>query len=164
MSKTYSFVEQLEKGEAGEKVLDAYFEKWYEIKPASIDEQIHEKFDRWFRPKAKRDTAVSFRVEYKTDDKTDKTGNIFVETMSMVEWGKYGWAWTSQADKVIYYALPDTVYILDTYELRDKLMLWHKMRRPKRKVKNTNWTSEGYLIKVEEIVGWIGPKNVRVIP
>jgi hypothetical protein len=171
MAVTYSFVEQLEMGEAGEKVLDAYFAKWYDIKPATLEQQKNEKIDRLFRPKVgpggqdmTRTHPNWIKVEYKTDDKTDKTGNLFIETMSMIEWGKYGWAWTTQAEKVIYYALPDTVYIIDVTELRDKLMTWHKQKRRKAQVKNVRWTSEGYLIKAEEIAAWVGPKNVRIIP
>jgi hypothetical protein len=164
MVKTYSFVEQFERGLEGEKVLDKYFSQWYIIKDATLDQQKNEKIDRLFRPKGAPSDTPWIKVEYKTDDKTDKTGNLFIETMSMIEWGKYGWAWITHAQKVIYYALPDTVYILDTAELRDKLMLWHKQRKPKRKVYNDHWTSEGYLIKTDEIVDWIGEKNVRIIP
>jgi hypothetical protein len=159
MAHTYSFVEQLERGKAGEAVIKDYFSQWYKITDATLDQQKNEKIDFIFER-----NGVRTKVEVKTDDKTDKTGNLFIETMSMIEWGKYGWAWVTQAEKVLYYALPDTVYILDVAQLRDMLQVWHKQRKPKRKVYNDHWTSEGYLIKTDEIVRLIGPKNVRILP
>jgi len=161
--KVYSFTEQLEKGMEGEEVLDQYFSKWYRIKHASIDEQVRDKLDRWFQPKHNPDSGW-ISVDYKTDDKADKTGNLFIETMSMVEMNKPGWAWASKAMKVIYYTLPDTVYILDMDILRNQLVYWHSKKRKQRTVKNEMWSSRGFIIPTKEIVQLIGEKNVRIIP
>jgi hypothetical protein len=163
VTKTYSFAEQWERGKQGEDVLDAYFEKWYHIKKARLEEELKGKYDRWFKPKGIAG-AKWIPVEYKTDELTDKTGNLFIETYSAVEWGRYGWAWTTKAEKVIYYALPDTVYILDVETLRTKLGDWHKEGRKERKVKNKGYTSMGYAIPADEIAEIIGEKNVRILP
>lgn len=159
---TYSFVEQLEMGQAGEKVLDSYFARWYDIKEASIDEQIKQKIDRHFRPRH-IPNAEYIKIEYKTDDKTDATGNLFIETWSAYELRRYGWAWLTQADKIIYYALPDTLYIIERKMLQEQLLVWMSEKRKLHKVRNIGYTSRGYAIPTEEIVQLIGEKNVRVL-
>lgn len=162
MSHTYSFVEQLEKGKQGEAVLDEYFSKWYHIRQATLQEELKGKYDRWFKPKGMQDIPW-IPVEYKSDELTDKTGNIFIETYSSIERNRYGWAWTTKADKVIYYALPDTIYIIDVAQLRGRMGEWHKEKRKTKDVKNKGYTSQGYAIPTREIVFMIGERNVRIL-
>ena len=163
MAKTYSFVEQYEKGMEGEKVLDEYFARWYEIREATIDQQKDMKIDRLFRPKGSDRNTPWKKVEYKTDDRTDSTGNLFIETWSSVENRRYGWAYATKADIIIYYALPDTIYILDKKKLQDVLMRkWFKY--PNRDIPNKYYTTQGILVSTEEIVEVFGEKCVRRIP
>jgi hypothetical protein len=150
-------------GKEGEEVLDEYLKQWYNIRQATLQEELKGKYDRWFKPKGKRDIPW-IAVEYKTDRLTDKTGNVFIETYSSVEGNRYGWAWTTQAEKVIYYALPDTLYIIDVALLRTAMGEWHRQRRRQRDVRNKGYTSRGYAIPVEEIVELIGERNVRILP
>lgn len=163
MPKTYSFVEQYERGLEGERVLDEYFSAWYEIREATIDQQKGEKIDRLFRPKGSERNTPWKKIEYKTDSRTDKTGNLFIETWSNYENRTYGWAYTTKADEIMYYALPDTVYILNKTELQQKLMGEWREVLPKF-IRNPRYTTVGLAIPVEEIVEMIGPKRVRRIP
>jgi hypothetical protein len=161
--KTYSFVEQLEKGAKGEKVLDEYFKQWYDIREATIEQQKDEKIDRLFSPKqrpAQPEEREWIKVEYKTDDRTDDTGNLFIETWSSVEHRRYGWAYASKADMIVYYALPDTIYLIDRQDLLRILPDWLKVFKTHR-IKNKGYTTEGLAVPVEHILHLIGKKRVR---
>lgn len=163
MTKVYSWVEQYEKGMEGEKVLDAYFGQWYQIREATIDQQKDQKIDRLFRPKGSDRNTPWKKVEYKTDSRTDKTGNLFIETWSSIENRRYGWAYATHADEIMYYALPDTVYILNRKELHQKLMgEWRTYDQ--KFIRNKYYTTVGIPVPVEEIVEMIGEKRVRRIP
>jgi hypothetical protein len=139
----YSFVEQLERGKAGEDILDEYFSKWYQITCATLQEEKRG-IDRFFL----RD-EITTAVEYKTDDKTSKTGNVFVETYSNLERNKFGWAWTCQADILIYFALPDTLYIVKPHVIREHIDEWLE-KYGIRTVKNRGWTSVGIAVAEED--------------
>lgn len=162
MGREYSFVEQLERGLEGEKVLDQYFSTWYDIAPATIDQQKDWKIDRIFWPKGsyKLDSAGKKLVEYKTDDRTDKTGNVFIETWSNMELRRYGWAFTTRADIIVYYALPDTIYIIKREQLQEVLPKWLASFET-RNINNKTYTTQGIPVPTEELVSVIGRKMVR---
>jgi hypothetical protein len=162
-NKVYSFVEQWEKGLEGEKVLDQYFSRWYDIKEATLEQQTEEKIDRLFRPKGSLRNTPWRKIEYKTDSRTDKTGNLFIETWSVVERRRYGWAYTTHADEIMYYALPDTVYILNKEELQRELPNW-LVEYDTKLIPNKNYTTAGIPVPVDVIVELIGNKRVRRIP
>ncbi len=138
-SQTYDFAEQLDRGRYWEDVLDEYFSRWYNIREATRDEQ-RKGIDRWFHP-GDADGPMT-PVEYKADDKTSKTGNVFIETMSIVERNKVGWAWKSEADILCYLAIPDRLYIIPMKQVRFNIPIWRKLYG-ERNVKNTTWTSRG---------------------
>jgi hypothetical protein len=144
MSKTYNFVEQLEKGKAWEKVLDDYFSQWYDIQMVSMREE-RRGIDRKFKPKGDVYKGDYTNVEYKADEKTQDTGNIFVETYSVVELGRYGWAYTSEADIIAYLAIPDKIYMFKPVEVRHKLLEWKEAYKTKA-VSNPTYTSAGILV------------------
>jgi len=160
VAKTYSFVEQYEMGAEGEAVLDKYFEQWYDIVHATKGEQLGKKIDRWFRRKDEEVRTRWIAIEYKTDKWTDKTNNLFLET-----WSKYqtsaGWLYRTQADKVIYYALPDTIYILDRREFLLKYAEDLRQKYGEKPVKNVGYISKGIPVPVDVVVELIGKKNVR---
>jgi hypothetical protein len=151
----------------GEEVLDEYFSQWYDIKHATLTQQKDDKIDRLFRPKGSDEPWK--KVEYKTDSRTDQTGNLFIETWSAVEWRRYGWAFASKADIIIYYALPDTVYILERLQLQGALLNWIREYKPFR-IKNVDkngkhlYFTEGLAIPTEIITELIGRKRVRRLP
>src|SRR5690606_23251114 len=115
----YQFDAQHADGLAGEAFLDALFSRWYRIRPASAAQQ-RRGIDRWFRTATRR-----LAVEYKTDHTAARTGNAFVETVSVDTAHKPGWAYTSQADYLVYYIPPDgLVYVLRFAVLRRELARW----------------------------------------
>lgn len=142
----YDFVEQLERGQHWEGVLDEYFGRWYNIREATRDEQ-RKGIDRWFHP-GDADGPM-WAVEYKADDKTSKTGNVFVETMSIVERNKPGWAWKSEADMLVYLAIPDTLYIVPMGDVRKRIPEW-RLEHGTRRVKNKAWTTVGIPVPEED--------------
>lgn len=148
MTTTYSFAEQLERGQHWEGVLDSYFSTWYNIREASRDEQ-RRGIDRWFRRKT---GGEEVSVEIKADDKTSKTGNLFIETVSVLEKNKPGWAWKSEADILVYLAIPDTLYIVPMREVRRRIPEWRD-EYGTRNVRNKGWTSVGIPVPEEEFVG-----------
>lgn len=145
MSKTYSFVEQLEEGQHYESVLDDYFSQWYVIDHSSKGQQ-RKGIDRIFTLVQEPEKVTL--IEYKADSKTQDTGNVFVETYSVYEMGKYGWAWTSTADVLVYLCIPDTIYMVYPHVIRDHLDFW-KRTYGEKSVKNKGYTSRG--IPVPEI-------------
>ena len=96
---TYDFNKQKQWGETQAAHIDTYFGKFFTIEPAS-DELDRLGIDRIF---ARCDTGVRFGVEYKADEKAAITGNVFIETVAVDERDVYGWAYTSLAQKLVYY-------------------------------------------------------------
>lgn len=146
---TYDFQKQLAKGEAAERQLDEHFGQWFDITPATDAEQ-RSGIDRWWD-----DRLVERRwsVEYRTDFVAHKTHNAFVETVS-VEGRRAGWAYTSQANWLVYY-IPggdyDLAYLLDIASLRrNALPTWEK-RYPLKAVQNVGYVARGLLVPLHEL-------------
>lgn len=154
--KPYNFNTQLTDGEAGEQRLDQYFSQWFTITPATAAEQ-RRGIDRHF---LRHRDGQSFTVEYKTDHTAGKTGNAFVETISVDTQNKPGWAITSTAQVLIYH-VPDagTLYIIDLPRLRQHLPRWQKTY-PTRQIPNRGYHTHGLLVPLkefEQIAGQILP-------
>lgn len=144
--KTYTFTTQLADGAAGEERLDQYFAKWFAIRPATMDEQ-RAGIDRHF---TRRRDDVQFTVEYKTDHTAGRTGNAFVETISVDTQGKAGWAITSKAQLLIYYVpTSGAVYVIEFRRLRSALRTWQQ-RYPQRAIPNNGYETHGYLVPLME--------------
>jgi len=140
----YQFDAQHADGLAGEAFLDALFSRWYRIRPASAAQQ-HRGIDRWFRRDKRR-----LSVEYKTDTTAARTGNAFVETVSVDITHTLGWAYTSQADYLAYYIPPDgLVYIIRFDVLRSQLPRWER-RYPVRRIANEGYHTQGLLVALRE--------------
>lgn len=93
--------------------------------------------------------GLGVTVEMKTDTKTQKTSNIFVETYSKMEKNKPGWGWTCSAALLVYFALPDTIYMVAPKTVRDMIPQWVE-KYGQRKVKNRGWTSAGIPVPTSE--------------
>lgn len=154
--KTYQFNTQLTDGAAGEARLDAYFAKWFTIRPATAEDQ-RSGIDRHF---TRRRDRQQFTVEYKTDHTAGRTGNAFVETISVDTQNKPGWAITSQAQVLIYYVpTSGAIYIIDTPRLRQALPIWQQ-RYPQRAIPNQGYHTHGILVPLlefEKIAGQVLP-------
>lgn len=99
----HEFHASLKRGELGEAELGRCFAQWFVIEPASKDEQ-QRGIDRHFTERA---TGKRLRVEYKTDYMAHRTGNAFIETVSVDAASKPGWAYRSEADVLIYFVVHD---------------------------------------------------------
>jgi hypothetical protein len=144
---TYDFQTQLRKGEAAERLLDQHFAAWFDIEPASRDEQ-RRGIDRWFTGKR---TGQRIAVEMKTDFHAARTGNAFVETVS-VDGAKQGWAFTSSAAWLLYYCPGfggEQVYMVRFQSLRERLTQWVS-RWPEKTVQNDGYFTRGVLVPLRE--------------
>lgn len=140
----YQFDAQHADGLAGEAFLDALFSRWYRIRPATAAQQ-RRGIDRWFRTATRR-----LAVEYKTDHTAARTGNAFVETVSVDTTHKPGWIYTSQADYLVYYIPPDgLVYVLRFAVLRRELARWVALY-PVRRIPNEGYHTHGLLVALWE--------------
>lgn len=141
---TYDFSAQLAQGETGERKLDAYFSRWFSIRPAKRAEQ-RRGIDRFFSRQ-----GATYPVEYKTDARADETGNAFVETVSVDTVGKQGWAYTSEAEFLLYYVPgAEAVYIIPFTNLRQHLAQWVQSY-PLRKIPNKGYCTHGILVPLTE--------------
>jgi hypothetical protein len=147
----HNFDESLETGKKHESDLDTFFRRWFTIDtvPLELDKLG---VDRIF---TRKKGVERFSVEYKADEQAHETGNAFIEIVSQ----QYvtdkpdvaGWAYTSVAQRIIYY-LPATteIYILDTVALRDKLEDWTS-RYTEVKADNETYAGIGLLVPISAI-------------
>lgn len=145
---TYNFDEQMQTGDQGEKIMDDFFAaRGYTIRPATPEEQ-RRGIDRAFRsPKTGR---VSL-VEYKSDHTAARTGNAFIETVSVDSAGKPGWALTSQADYLVYFIPPTgTIYVIPFLAINWELPRWIR-DYPPREAQNDGYKTHGVIIPLTEL-------------
>lgn len=145
---TYGFAAQLAVGEAWEAHLDAFFGGQFpvEIRPASMEEQ-RKGIDRLFV--SKRTGAID-TVEYKADRLAGKTGNAFVETVSVDTTGRPGWAVSSQAKYLVYLVTePETIYFVAMAALRATLPRWRRLYR-EAAAQNDGYQTVGLLVPLDE--------------
>jgi hypothetical protein len=141
----YGFQERLVAGSAVEQWLDTYFGQWFRIKLATRWEQ-RLGIDRWF---LERVGSNRWAVEYKADWTASRTGNVFIETISVDTKRIPGWAYTSQAHWLVY-ALPKTgeIYAVPMAQLRAQLESWSQ-RYPTRAVPNRGYHTHGLLVPLD---------------
>jgi hypothetical protein len=142
----YDFGIQLARGESGEQVLDKFFSDKFGICPASRQQQL-QGIDRIFK---NRETGNVLKIEYKTDDIAHRSGNAFVETVSVDSVGKPGWAYTSRADYLIYYIPGDLlIYVIQFSVLREQLPSWIN-KYPVKKAPNKGYFTHGIPVPLAE--------------
>ena len=147
-TQVYSFEEQKADGEAGERALDAHFSRWFHIESANVWQQ-RRGVDRIFHDL--RDER-SWLVEYKTDHTASRTGNAFVETVSVRTRTrrKPGWAASSVADWLVYYLPEDGLaYLIRMWDLRQSLRRWAALY-PSRSIPNDGYHTQGLLVPLHE--------------
>lgn len=72
-----------------------------------------------------RETGRRWSVEYKHDTIAHRTENGFVETVSVVEANKLGWAYTSCAQMLIYYVVEgEYAFVLRMEDVERRVDLW----------------------------------------
>jgi len=141
---TYDFNRQLAEGEQGEAYLDDFLrQRGHSVRDATRDEQ-RQGIDRVITTRQ----GKVMRVEYKTDQTATRTGNAFVETVSVDTAGKMGWALTSQADYLIYYVPERVIYVLPLKSVHWALPGWMR-DYPARTASNRGYDTHGVLVPLE---------------
>lgn len=149
-SKPYRFGEQLRKGSLGESILDTFFSRWFDIQRVPVAIETSSGVDRLFIGEQQGDALA---VEYKCDTQGYRTGNAFIETISVDEDGKRGWLWTTKADALVYYFHEDgggSGYVLDPTDLRKRAYRWTR-KYPVKTATNDDYHSYGLLVPAEEL-------------
>lgn len=114
----YDFSTQLYRGADSERTLDRYFGRWYVVEPVSMELQ-RLGIDRKFTAP----NGVVWMVEYKADETAARTGNAFIETVSVDRAAKMGWAYTSAAQMLVYFVPPtQAVYVLSVERIKTWLL------------------------------------------
>jgi hypothetical protein len=142
----YDMHRQLRKGEAAEQYLDSFFLHQFAIQPATPEEQ-RQGIDRRF---TRLSDGREFKIEYKADKTAAKTGNAFVETISVDTQNKPGWALTCQADFILYYIVGTRLlYILRPSDIQQRLEQW-AAQYPERYIPNGAYHTVGLLVPLHE--------------
>lgn len=152
----YSFDKQLKKGQEHERFLDGYFGEKFEIRSATMEEE-RRGIDRHFTD---RRNGNVYSIQYKADKTAARTGNAFVETVSVDTTGAPGWAYSCEADFIVYYVVGvGPAYVVRPEDIRKRLAGW-KRRFPERRIPNKGYHTVGILVplrKFEEIAYAIAP-------
>lgn len=145
----YSFGERLRAGSTAEALLDMFFRQWFEVEV--VDGKLQAQgVDRLFRGQPLDDALA---VEYKADHMADRTGNAFVETVSVDSEGKPGWLWTTKADALVYYVHTDGGgygYVIDPAAMRRRGYKWTR-RYPVKTVSNREYHTYGVLVPLDKL-------------
>ena len=102
-----------------------------------------------FRPRSAPHEVLY--VEYKSDRTAERTGNAFVETVSVDTANKPGWAHSSQADWLMY-LVPgqcEALYIIRMADLRQRLATWQATYQ-QRRIPNDGYHTVGLLVPLHE--------------
>lgn len=131
-------------------VLDTWFKKYcHQIREAKVAEQWRG-IDRFcVLPNGQDGTSF----DYKCDEQTQGTGNVFIETVSNEQLGRPGWVHTSEADWIVYFVVPNEILFFLMDDLRFMLSDWDKHYR-KAKAPNKRgserYNSVGICVPLEE--------------
>ena len=154
----YEFNVMLKLGEKHEADLDVYFSKWYRIERVNMELQ-RLGVDRLFN----RPDGTRISVEYKADDTAARTGNAFIETVSVDNQNKPGWALSSIAQVLIYYIPPlQDIYIIRMLDLKmdiEKLVSNHEVKQ----IPNGGYMTEGIPVSIDNLQRYIICK-LRFVP
>src|SRR3990172_11868068 len=148
--KTYKFATQLDKGQKAEVYLDNFFTVNFDFAVTlATDEQQRQGIDRIFVKRHGR--RAQFTVEYKTDWTAARTGNVFIETVSVDSLNKPGWAFASTADLLIYYVPGDNlIYVMFLSKLRRMLPRWQGQYPSAPPIPNKGYNTLGLLVPMHE--------------
>jgi hypothetical protein len=136
----YDFKERLKFGEKHERFLDRYFGDNFTIEDASGGDQ-RRGIDRYFTD---RRNGKTYSIQYKSDETAARTGNAFVETVSVDRDSVPGWAHTCQADFIVYYVVGcGPAYVIRPGSIKKKLPEWAK-KYPSRSIPNKGYGRKGY--------------------
>lgn len=140
-----SFDTDVARGKAAEARIADLFSIDFDIQPAS-DEEDRSGIDLWFTR-----GGIEIAVQVKADDVGARTGNLFIETVSVVESNKPGWAETPRADVLLYYVAP-LVYIIPMRFVRENLARWKRQysEATTRDERNDGYHTKGLCVPLRE--------------
>lgn len=142
----YSFDTQLAKGQKYDRLLDRRFADKFEIRPASRREE-RLGIDRHFTDRV---SGQRFAVQYKADKTAARTGNAFVETISVDTTDTPGWARSCSADFIVYYIVGlGPAYIVRPDAIRQQLGRWSQIY-PQRRIPNKGYHTVGIIVPLDE--------------
>lgn len=142
----YSFKRQFRRGQKAEKYIDTLFADKFRIIPANRNEE-RRGIDRHFHAYS---NGKKYTVQYKADKTAARTGNAFVETVSVDTKDIPGWAYTCEADYIFYYVDDiGPIYILRPKDIRKKLNRWQNKYQT-RSIPNKNYNTIGLLVPLDE--------------
>jgi hypothetical protein len=153
----YQFGVKHGQGKAAEQVIYDLFQESFNVIPAPGYLQA-EGVDFTF---SDRISGAVYKVELKTDWTGNRTGNAFIETVSVARDGEPhqpGWAHTSKADWLLYFLpnpMPPKIYRITFEVLRLELPGWMD-RYPARLIPNKSpqrgdYTTIGILVPLTEL-------------
>jgi len=142
-----NFEQDLKRGERFEEKIDEYFvgEFAFNIRRVNMTGQRSGIDRTWTNPE-----GITKTIEYKADTKAAETGNVFIEIVSNDRTGKAGWAFTSQADFLVYLVVGmGTLYFCEMAAVKKHAEgKWQRYRRVF--CKNVGkYSSEGLLVPLD---------------
>lgn len=158
----YNFNAQVKQGKKGEALLDEYYSEWCEITRANGDQE-RKGIDRFYVTYA---SGRHWSIQYKTDFMSQRTGNMFVETVSVDTTDTPGWAYTCTAKALIWLRYYEgEMLVIQPEALRHYLPEWKQKYRivP---VQNEDYRTIGVLVPlgvIRHISRWTGmlPEDMR---
>lgn len=146
---THDFQEKLKQGQRYEAELDHWFSYQFDIARVTLEEEKRLGIDRRF---VERSSGRRFTIQYKADEVAGRTGNAFVETVSVDTAGSPGWVHTCKADYIFYYVPGLAVcYIFRPDALREQLERWEKMYRTATAANANGYKTHGVLVPLDEL-------------
>ena len=152
-NKLYDFKSSLQTGKIGEELVLNWIINNEKIKEFQDVREV----DSYRKKDIDFIVTMQDSKEYTIEVKTDKwrTPNIYFETISSIENNTPGCMYKTEADYIFYYFLAyKELYMLkrkDYVEWFDKNKLHLEGCRPKA-VRNTNYTSAGYIVPKKHII------------
>lgn len=156
---THEFSASLANGESAEAILDAFFARHYDIKPASLEHQ-RLGIDRYF---TRHRDGKKFSVEYKTDSMAQHTKRAFIEVVSNDWSGKPGWIYTTTADFLILF-IPhmETAYIMDPAVLEETVHKVWMRQFPLKVAANEHYNSIGVVVPLPVLAAHPAVKTLSI--
>lgn len=143
----HGFAASFTAGKRGEHVLDRFFaRRGIRVTPVSRTEE-RRGIDRVFGLQDGRNV----NIEYKTDEAAARTGNVFIETISVDSVPKHGWGFSCEADWIVIY-IPglSSAYVVRPQVIREHLYSWTSMFKV-RAATNDGYHTYGVLVPVWNI-------------
>jgi hypothetical protein len=145
MGETHDFDRSAEVERRWSPVLDRWIRKSYAFFREATDAEQRRGIDRI----AIDDLGHEVAIDYKCDERAQWTGNVFMETVSVDTRRTPGWLYTSDADWILYFVVPEVVYAFSLSKLRAEIEGWIKRYREV-PAKNRSYRTLGVLVPLRE--------------